>query len=97
MRALSYLLEIQRTGIIELIDLTKEIWRHFLILNFTMTAEYLHSSVEADRQSRKKSEWKLLPKCFTNMQSKRGTRTRFICIWSVESTAKVHGLETQSI
>ena len=53
-------------------NLTKDIWRHFLILNFTMTAEYLHSSVEADWQTRKKIRIETSSKMFHKICKVKG-------------------------
>ena len=67
--ALTYLLKMEETHNLKLVQLPKEIWDHFLQCRITVTAEYLPSklNVTADSESRNYSdslEWKLVPQSF---------------------------------
>ena len=67
--ALTYLLKMDETHNLKLVQLPKEIWDHFLQCRITVTAEYLPSklNVTADSESRNYSdslEWKLVPQSF---------------------------------
>ena len=63
--ALTYLLKMEETHNLKLVQLPKEIWDHFLQCRITVTAEYLPSklNVTADSESRNYS-WKLVPQSF---------------------------------
>ena len=69
MVALTYILKMEETHNLKLVQLSKEIWDHFLQCRITVTAEYLTSKLNmtADSESKNYSdsvEWRLVLQSF---------------------------------